>query len=58
MKTVKAVFSEQLSDLGVHKLVLDYLKHYAYLGTLEVFTQESGIRKLENSVEMPKLFKA
>jgi hypothetical protein len=49
LKKVKAVFAEPLSNLNLHKLVLDYLKNYAYLGTLESFTHESGIRNLEKS---------
>ena len=49
MKTVKAVFAEPLSNLDLHKLALDYLKNYAYLGTLESFIHESGIRNFERS---------
>lgn len=43
------MFAEPLSSLDVHKLVFDYLNHYAYLGTLETFVQESGMKKLEDS---------
>ncbi len=38
-----------MTPVDTHRLVLEYLDHYAYLGTLESFVQESGIGKIEAS---------
>ena len=54
MKDLKKIFEESVVSLDVHRLVLEYLNHSAYLGTLEAFVQESGINKIEGALAKSK----
>ncbi len=49
MKDLRKIVEEPAASLEVHKLVLEYLNHYAYLGTLDSFVLESGISRIEGS---------
>ena len=50
LNDLKSVCEEPLQSIDVHKLVLGYLNHYAYLNTMESFVRESGIEKVEESL--------
>ena len=54
LKDLRKIFDEPIVSIDVHKLVLEYLNHYAYLSTLESFVQESGISRIEESLQKIK----
>jgi len=47
MMLIENIFYEPLDNRILRKFVLDYLKHYAYLGTLEAFIKETEEEKVE-----------
>lgn len=54
LNDLKKIFNEPILSVNIHRLVLDYLNHYAYLGTLESFINESGINKIEENITKNK----